>query len=490
VRHIPGQAVILSPARTPMILGSMIVVSAALRLHSLGAQSLGIDEAASVRFATMPFWDFLATLWHYQGNMTLYYFLLRAWTHLGDSEFALRSPSVLFGVLTVLAIYVLAARLFGRTTGLIAAALLSVHSFHIDWSREARSYSLLVLLLVLTMYLLVSAMESQRKRDWTVFTVSAALCLYAHIFAALVLIAFAIAIAFARPFQVGRRTIVFVAVLFEHLVAPMALFVLLHHSDQIDWIQKPTLGEFSGFLDLLTGQGGTVLVVVYLTLCAFAFASPGTRSDKESWALRLLGLWLVLPPLLTLAASPIKPLFAPHLMVMCVPALIILAARGITNLSIAPGAKRLAGTAACVLVITLSLVSIVKPVQYEYAPHADWRSAVDYVLEHQRPGDGAVFYIPNAYPYLYYVRRAEDQHRVTRAPDILYPPAQWQPLSQEEVSQITSGRERVWLVLHIESLHPEKLAIIESTLNEKFRLVEKHVFRGEESITVDLYDRT
>ena len=29
----------------------------------------------------------LCTLWDYQGNMSLYYLLLRGWIHLGDSEF-------------------------------------------------------------------------------------------------------------------------------------------------------------------------------------------------------------------------------------------------------------------------------------------------------------------------------------------------------------------------------------------------------------------
>ena len=197
-----GAALNLSPARTALVLGGIVMISAVLRLHSLGAASLLIDEAASDLFATMPFSDFLHTLWHYQGNMTLYYFMLRAWVHIGDSEFMLRLPSMIFGVLTVVATYALAARLFGRLTGLVAAALLSVHGYHIAFSQMARSYSLLLFLLLLTMYLLVSAMESQSTRDWTLFTVSAALCVYAHIFAVLVLAAFAVAIILPKPFHV------------------------------------------------------------------------------------------------------------------------------------------------------------------------------------------------------------------------------------------------------------------------------------------------
>ncbi len=112
--------------------------------------------------------------------------------------------------------------------------------------------------------------------------------------------------------------------------------------------------------------------------------------------------------------------------------------------------------------------------------NADWRSAVSYILEHQQPGDGAVFYIPNTYPYVYYAHRAESQHWVTIAPDVLYPPDPWEPLNREEVMHVTGGRERVWLILHNESFHFKELAIIQSTLADtQFRPLEKRVFPGD-----------
>ena len=142
--QVTERSTILSSSRVALILGVVTLVGAGLRFRALGAHSLWIDEGASVLFATMPWRLFLHTLWAYQGNMTLYYFLLREWIHLGDSEFMVRSLSVLFSVLTIPAMYGLGKGLFDRATGLTAAALLSVHSFHILWSQQARSYSLLL----------------------------------------------------------------------------------------------------------------------------------------------------------------------------------------------------------------------------------------------------------------------------------------------------------------------------------------------------------
>jgi mannosyltransferase len=160
-------------------LGVITVIAAALRVHLLGAPSLWLDEAASVTFVSMPFKTFLKTLWHNQANMTLYYFLLRGWIHLGTTETIIRSLSVIFGVVAIPLVYFVASRLFDRATGLVSAALLAVHSFHVQWSQQARSYSLLVFQLLLTLWLLIEARERDRVRDWIWFTISAALCVYA-----------------------------------------------------------------------------------------------------------------------------------------------------------------------------------------------------------------------------------------------------------------------------------------------------------------------
>jgi mannosyltransferase len=494
VPPVTGNRSILPPARTALLLGLVTLIGAALRLHSLAARSLWIDEAASVSFASLAWKPFLKVLWGYQGNMAFYYFLLHGWIHLGDSEFAVRSLSVLFGVLTIPAIYLLAARLFDRPTGLISAALLAVHSFHIHWSQETRAYSLLILLLVLATYALIAALESKSKLSyWLTFSGLAALCVYTHIFALLVLTAHALAIVFPKPFRVGLPTVVASAAVFAFLCEPMAAFVILQHGDQLAWIARPSAADIWEFLTLLTGQGGVLLLVVYFGLCGLAFRQPGgtKRPAKESWALRLILLWLLSLPLLTLAVSLIKPLFYPRYMVICVPALVILAARGLKNLYDSQTVRHWAAALAFVLLIALSGWGTHHYFVNFPSETSDWRSAVSYILERERPGDGAVFFLPNTYCYYYYVHRTEEsQHKAISAPEILYPPTPRQPVTRAEVQQVTSGHERVWLILHIDVIDPQASATIQSTLGETYRVVDKHEFPGEDLITVALYNRT
>ena len=59
------------------------------------------------------------------------------------------SMSVRSGVMSVGLIYMLGRLAFGASGGLLAAALLAVWSAHVDYSQEARAYSLLVFLTLL-----------------------------------------------------------------------------------------------------------------------------------------------------------------------------------------------------------------------------------------------------------------------------------------------------------------------------------------------------
>ena len=125
-----------------------------------------------------------------------------------------------------------------------------------------------------------------------------------------------------------------------------------------------------------------------------------------------------------------------------------------------------------------------------YNVTSDWRSAVGFIVERQQPGDGVFFFIPNPYPYEYYTNRAEKQHKLTAAPDVLYPSSTGRPVSRDEVRAVTRGRERVWLVLHFASDHPQELSIIQSTMAEGFQLKEQHVFTAGDPITIALYRRS
>ena len=80
----------------------------------------------------------------------LYYLLHKAFLSADASLGAMRSISITAGVASVALMYVLGRISFGLRGGLFAAALLAVWGTHVDYSQEARAYSLFFLLTLLT----------------------------------------------------------------------------------------------------------------------------------------------------------------------------------------------------------------------------------------------------------------------------------------------------------------------------------------------------
>ena len=71
---------------------------------------------------------------------------------LGHTIWTARLISAIAGVLSILYIYKLGNIMFSRRVGHFAAILLTLNLFHIEYSQEARSYSLLILFVILAFY--------------------------------------------------------------------------------------------------------------------------------------------------------------------------------------------------------------------------------------------------------------------------------------------------------------------------------------------------
>ncbi|MDO8509535.1 MAG: glycosyltransferase family 39 protein [bacterium] len=92
--------------------------------------------------------------WLWETNPPLHLFILKIWLYIFPAtEFFTRLPSVITGVVTVWAIYILGKTLFNKNTGLLVAFYLAIHPYHILWSATARIYVFLILLVTLSTYL-------------------------------------------------------------------------------------------------------------------------------------------------------------------------------------------------------------------------------------------------------------------------------------------------------------------------------------------------
>ena len=124
-----------------------------LRAYRLDFQSYWIDEGWTVYFAHQS----LAELWQLlqltEIKPPFYFPSIIYWVKLvGDSEYAVRFYSVIFGVLVAPFAYRLGCDLGGRWLGLLLALLLTVSPYQIWHSQDARMYSILTAASTMSMW--------------------------------------------------------------------------------------------------------------------------------------------------------------------------------------------------------------------------------------------------------------------------------------------------------------------------------------------------
>jgi uncharacterized membrane protein len=136
-----------------------------LRVFALDSTSLWLDELMELDIAQGPISEIWPKLDRHAG-MPLDYDLLHGWIKLGRQDGWVRLPAVLFGTLSIPLIFAVGRDLFGTRAGLMAAVLLTVSSFAIRYSQEARPYALLMTLTLLVYLALWRVYRTGRYRYW------------------------------------------------------------------------------------------------------------------------------------------------------------------------------------------------------------------------------------------------------------------------------------------------------------------------------------
>ncbi|HEY7878271.1 MAG TPA: glycosyltransferase family 39 protein [Gemmatimonadaceae bacterium] len=120
------------------------------RLHGLGAPNLWLDEANSWYVAHLS-WSGLLRNLRTSPVGPVYFVVLKLWmTVAGESEVALRAPSLICSVLLIPLVYALGARTVSHRAALVAAALTALSPLHLYFAQEARMYMPLALLAAAT----------------------------------------------------------------------------------------------------------------------------------------------------------------------------------------------------------------------------------------------------------------------------------------------------------------------------------------------------
>lgn len=96
----------------------------------------------------------------------------------GESAWALRLPAVLLGVADLWMLFLLGRRLIGPRESLLAAALMTVSYHHVWFSQNARAYTGLLFITMLSTLCWLNALRNGRWRSWIAYAVCVALGMF------------------------------------------------------------------------------------------------------------------------------------------------------------------------------------------------------------------------------------------------------------------------------------------------------------------------
>ena len=380
-----------SESRTLLALLAIMLLGAVLRFYGLGVQSLSGDELASWAFSNGE--TLSQVIGGVRGDVhpPLYFLTLRfAQWIFGDSEWALRLPSAFAGWLCIPAIYLLGRRLYSEREGIIAALFLAVLWAPIYYSQEARSYSILILLSILTSYFwwgVLLGLRYRRElpaRDAALYVVCAVLCAYLHYFGLLLVMLQGAALA-ALAYDTLRKAVL--------LYVPVALFYLpwlpsmVHQfgSGKQSGAGGPTLQVLPEYFQFLFGRSGLVSLAAW-TLLSLLFIRgwDDLRPRRKGRGIPpglLLAAWVLVPFVVAYATSP--SMLTDENLLISLPAVFLLLARSVTRTFSGKAAAVFQGTVAVGLAAA-GLAYLLFSMDYYTTPTKEQvREAALYVVGHE-----------------------------------------------------------------------------------------------------------
>lgn len=386
----------LKPETRNLKLIAITLLAFWVRVQNLTYHSIWFDEAVSIRWAQSSVARILDVSMHLVEDRLppLYYLLLKGWVSLaGLTEFSVRFPSVVLGVLLVAAVYAIGRRVFGVRTALLAAALVAVNPFLVWYSQEARMYALAALLGTLTVLAFHRAVTVGGARHWAAMGIFAAAGLYTHLYSGFLLPALALWL-LLNPSALKKHWLAFGGTMGAVSVAfvPLALATWRFSGestpgDPLHGIGGRAWGLLRAFAIWRADVPPSIAQIVLIALAvAVILGSVVALRRRSGWLIILL---LTMPFIIAsgLMFRSELAFFGERYFIVMVPWLLLLAAAGVTRVLWGENRWRKIATGVGALAL-VTLTAIPLPGQWSVpAAKEAWRQSAAYLSAHTAPDD-------------------------------------------------------------------------------------------------------
>ena len=367
------------------------VTALILRLATLDKDSLWIDEGYSLAAANLP----LSTMWSvpFDTHPALHFTFVKMFSWIDDPEWAVRLPSVLFAMATLVPLYLLARRQLGNFGALVAITLWALSYTQIVHANNGRNYTELLFFLILALHAISVLAERFAAGDllrstgvagWAaVYGVGALGALYTHNTAVLYLFALNGALCAWQLFNAPRAVIPFSLRLAAVNALPLLLWmpwfaVMLTATGGFNWLEQKTIPQAVFTLAAVAGPNDMPALAA---LAFFAVLAAGWA--LVVWRASLLNVLIafhlaIYPAIIWLVGFVYVPIFMERIILIATLGVVLaigaLAAKARPTLP----ALGLSGLAVAISLASASAYQLRGPSKENLGAHLiqDWREAI------------------------------------------------------------------------------------------------------------------
>lgn len=483
---------------------ALLLLAYAVRAVFMDAQGLWRDEVDQWRFALQPWGEMLQNFTRPGWNGPLYSPMLRAWIALtGESAYAMRTFSLLWGVVCVALVYVLVKRLADGGAAGWAALLMTMSPYMVWYAQEVKMYTWVPMLALLALYALDRACEDARACArprwfwWLVVLLATSLAFYSHILAALL-----IPVEFVwfwlhrrrhpRAWMGGLVVLVLLTIPYLPILRWLAPLALLERETGYP---SYTLAEMA--LVLLNGWSAGIyqgdfyrsaftMYAVVLSGALALFGSGWLVVRKRFSVAMALWSWILVPLLAIWLVSMRGPIFTDRYLIWAAPAFYVLMSIGIAALC---GVFRWLVPLFLLTVLVIGGVGLYQQAVFSIKPQ--FEPATRYLEARRTPEELVLFQIPyNVHVMAYYAAlplspSVDAPHTNWREPDGSYKVGA--AYVDREMSLLTSGYDGVWLV-YSEVLLWDERELVKVWLDRHGQVTDRQIYAGVELYRYDLND--
>ncbi|MFZ1258805.1 MAG: glycosyltransferase family 39 protein [Candidatus Saccharimonas sp.] len=324
-----------------MIIGAGLTVFALLSLGNMARWSVWFDEAFGIYLIRYNMAD-IAKFTAADVHPPLYYWLLKCWqTLFGNSEYALRSLSMVAIMVAMVFIYLLVRRFFSRQVAAWSLLLMVLTPFMLRYSEEARMYGLTAAFVAAATYVMVDATYQPSRKKWLLYGILVSLGMWTHYYAALAWLAHWVWRFVVTRQKTAKRSVkAFFSKdwLLAHVVAigvfapwlPYMIKQVANMQGGGFWIRPITLATPSNYVSNIflyrevgeTASWYSLLVVVIVVLAIILIARCTKQlSGKQRQVYWLMMIMAIVPftILIVLSLPPLRPSFVERYLVPSVP---------------------------------------------------------------------------------------------------------------------------------------------------------------------------